>query len=66
MGNWVNLDPALSLLGNIFLWMWTNGISLSIGGITFDIPFGELMIGVVLFCAAVDLIHIVIEGGLSR
>lgn len=66
MGNWVNLDPALSLLGDIYLWMWTNGVSLSIAGITFDIPFGELMIGVVLFSAAVDLIHIVIEGGLSR
>lgn len=62
MGNWVDVNPALSLLGNIFLWMWTHGVSLSIGGMTFDIPFGELMIGVVLFCAAVDLLKAALMG----
>ena len=39
MGNWVNLDNALSMVGNLLLWLWSNGLSVSIGGVTFDLPF---------------------------
>lgn len=60
MGNWINLDNALSMVGNLLLWLWTNGVSVSIGGITFDLPFGEIMLGVFLLCAAIDLIHAII------
>ena len=60
MGNWVNLDSALSMVGNLLLWLWSNGLSVSIGGVTFDLPFGEIMLGVCLICAATDLIQTIV------
>lgn len=62
MGNYVDLSPFLEILGRIFLWMWTTGCSVNILGTTFDISFGEMMIGIFLVSSATVFIKIIFVG----
>ena len=63
MGNYVDLAPALSIIGRIWLWMWTTGVSLDVFGTVFDLSFGQILLGIIIVDACIVLIKAILVPG---